>query len=76
MVKLWTNFAKYGNPTPAVKRNEINVVWPPIISEEELVFLNINRDLSTICNPHKERILFWDEFFTENQRSKSQEICS
>ncbi|XP_072397947.1 esterase FE4-like [Diabrotica undecimpunctata] len=37
MVKLWTNFAKYGNPTPY--KEELNLEWAP--SNNDLSYLDI-----------------------------------
>lgn len=63
MSKLWTNFAKYGNPTP--KGSNMGYVWEPVDhTSEEAVFvplkcLDINKTCKMIYNPDKERIDFW-----------------
>ncbi|KAJ4435647.1 hypothetical protein ANN_18263 [Periplaneta americana] len=45
MVKLWTNFAKTGNPTPEMDPLLENVVWKPV-TESDLVYLDINSELT------------------------------
>ncbi|KAK0074244.1 hypothetical protein PV325_008600 [Microctonus aethiopoides] len=42
--KMWTNFAKTGNPTPR-KTNLIPVTWEPIDSSVQYKFLNITDNL-------------------------------
>ncbi|KAG5875180.1 hypothetical protein JTB14_028390 [Gonioctena quinquepunctata] len=39
-VKLWTNFAKYGNPTP--EGNDLNTKWKPL-AEDTSYFLDIGQ---------------------------------
>ncbi|XP_056644899.1 juvenile hormone esterase-like isoform X1 [Diorhabda sublineata] len=60
LVKLWTNFAKYGNPTP--EGNDLNVTWKPI-DEENLYFLDIGEELALDNNPVPERMKIWKEIF-------------
>ncbi|XP_048507575.1 esterase FE4-like isoform X2 [Athalia rosae] len=49
MVKLWTNFAKHGNPTPETN-DLINVKWLPV-TENEKHYLNIDGELSAGIDP-------------------------
>lgn len=67
MVKMWTNFAKYGNPTPPgiVK---FNPVWERITSEKELMYLDINTNMEMKKNLNAARVEFWDDFFEEHGR--------
>ncbi|KAI4468944.1 carboxylesterase [Holotrichia oblita] len=59
VVKLWTNFAKYGNPTP--KSDEVGVMWKPV-EDGALNFMNIGTgSLKLDRNPFAERIHFWDK---------------
>ncbi|KAK7790412.1 hypothetical protein R5R35_013505 [Gryllus longicercus] len=58
MVKLWTNFAKTGNPTPAPENN-LNIYWP-CLSSTKKVFLDINTKLSIGRDLYKERVEFWN----------------
>ncbi|XP_069678764.1 esterase FE4-like [Periplaneta americana] len=62
MVKLWTNFAKTGNPTPEMDPLLENVVWKPV-TESDLVYLDINSELTMQHNFKKERMLFWEELY-------------
>nr|AEE62682.1 unknown [Dendroctonus ponderosae] len=62
LVKLWTNFAKYLNPTPEESALFNNVIWTPH-TEENSIYLNINTTLE--LNTHlKERTMAgWAEIF-------------
>ncbi|GLG95959.1 Esterase FE4 [Gryllus bimaculatus] len=56
MVKLWTNFAKTGNPTPKLDP-EINVKWPPY-NVQNAEYLSITDTLSIQNHYNKERMDF------------------
>uniref|UniRef100_A0A182FR15 Carboxylic ester hydrolase n=1 Tax=Anopheles albimanus TaxID=7167 RepID=A0A182FR15_ANOAL len=45
MLRLWTNFAKYGNPTPTVDPLLQNINWSPIAGGTVNVALNIEQNL-------------------------------
>ncbi|GJQ76667.1 hypothetical protein Trydic_g15525 [Trypoxylus dichotomus] len=63
VVKLWTNFAKYGNPTP--KQEQFNITWKPV-QTGALNFMNIGNDnLKLDINPYPERISFWEKLHEE-----------
>lgn len=68
-VKLWTNFAKCGNPTPDVSCSLLNICWKPT-EKNVLHFLDIGTKLTTGVNPEKERMAFWDEMFNVNATNK------
>lgn len=63
MSKLWTNFAKYGNPTPSDA--ELGFIWEPVdhvkseTSFVPLKSLDINKTCRMVSNPDSERIEFW-----------------
>lgn len=57
MVKLWTNFAKTGDPNPIV-----NVMWKPA-TKDELNFLDIGEELKSGVNPDEDRMKFWDDVY-------------
>lgn len=67
MCKLWTNFAKYGEPTPSNQHFEF--VWLPIKridnnSTFNLDYLNIAVDrIEMQRNPHEQRMNFWRKMF-------------
>lgn len=60
VVKLWTNFAKYGNPTPKGDK-EFGVMWKPV-EEGAFNFMNIGTgSLELGRNPFAERVDFWEK---------------
>ncbi|XP_069675635.1 carboxylic ester hydrolase-like isoform X1 [Periplaneta americana] len=59
MVKLWTNFAKTGNPTPE-RDPLVDVIWNPV-TKSELHYLNIDKDLSMQKDLAKDRVAFWED---------------
>ena len=68
--ELWTNFAKYGDPTP--DSSSLNVRWKPVEkpqSENEKFNLNSmemdNDKLINAVNPDCERIEFWKKVYVE-----------
>lgn len=72
MCRMWTNFAKYSNPTPAEKKCELlgNFKWEPVKShkgldkqEFNLDCLDINKELKMIRNPFKKRMDFWRDVY-------------
>lgn len=67
--ELWTNFAKYGNPTPT-SSNLIH--WRPVKkvhSDDEMFTLNYlemdNEELASKVNPDVDRMEFWREIYEE-----------
>jgi carboxylesterase type B len=63
-LKLWTNFARTGNPTPDENDQLLNgVQWKPVTKEEHL-FLDIGKELKTGTNPDFERMQFWDGIYS------------
>uniref|UniRef100_A0A1Q3FHV4 Carboxylic ester hydrolase n=1 Tax=Culex tarsalis TaxID=7177 RepID=A0A1Q3FHV4_CULTA len=65
MCRMWTNFAKYGNPTPA--DGGVDFDWKPVPSVEDggftLVAADLNEELKLVENPFLERIQFWRELY-------------
>lgn len=62
MVKLWTNFAKYGDPTP-VYDDQLKVQWKPV-EPNKTNFLKIGVDLQMVeDNLDGERMAFWDSLY-------------
>ncbi|XP_018575302.1 juvenile hormone esterase-like [Anoplophora glabripennis] len=59
-VKLWTNFAKYGNPTP--DENELGIIWKPV-ETGQLNFIDIGNELTSEVNPESERMQLWKEIY-------------
>lgn len=67
MCKLWTNFAKYGDPTPVNQRLDVN--WSPVKhcddkSTYHLDYLYISSDgIQMQRNPDEKRMEFWRKTF-------------
>lgn len=59
-VKLWTNFAKHGNPTPEIDENLAKVTWSPVKSGNVEPIFDINKDVTLTENLEKDRVNFWD----------------
>ncbi|KAK9874754.1 hypothetical protein WA026_005564 [Henosepilachna vigintioctopunctata] len=62
MVKLWTNFAKYHNPTPTFDPLFQNIKWKPV-NGDEINFLNIDTDLQMLTNPSERNMTFWKTIY-------------
>uniref|UniRef100_A0A182QBC1 Carboxylesterase type B domain-containing protein n=1 Tax=Anopheles farauti TaxID=69004 RepID=A0A182QBC1_9DIPT len=70
MCRLWTNFAKYGHPTPPQDRS-LPCHWEPVdkVSAStakapfQLKCLDISAEPKMIMNPAKERIDFWRDVY-------------
>ncbi|XP_049950223.1 esterase E4-like isoform X2 [Schistocerca serialis cubense] len=61
MTKLWTNFAKTGNPTPDLNDPVLGVSWPTF-SVDNGKYLEIsNSGLAIKENMLKDRMDFWDD---------------
>ncbi|CAH0761910.1 unnamed protein product [Diatraea saccharalis] len=63
MVRMWTNFAKSGNPTPE-ENYYLTVTWLPV-TRDNLYYLNLGSELSLGSNPDKEKMDFWDEVYSK-----------
>ncbi|XP_030753700.1 esterase FE4-like [Sitophilus oryzae] len=63
LVKLWTNFAKYDNPTPELE--DVGITWPAV-SAEQLNTLHIDANLTVEVNPESETVEFWKELFQQS----------
>lgn len=62
LVKLWTNFAKTGNPNSKEKDELLDIEWEAV-GKDGLNYLNIDTDLSVGINPDAERMEFWDKLY-------------
>ncbi|KAK9730548.1 Carboxylesterase family [Popillia japonica] len=63
ITKLWTNFAKYSNPTPHNVQQCGNITWKPVASGENLDYLSIDSNITMSTNPSKKEMDFWDKLF-------------
>ncbi|KAJ9582814.1 hypothetical protein L9F63_022842, partial [Diploptera punctata] len=58
MITLWTNFAKFGDPTPTPVEGK---KWPNVTNPEDLEYLQIDKDgLHVKQGLRKESTKFWD----------------
>ena len=68
MCKLWTNFAKYGDPTPEFD-NPLPFKWEPVNNVDpsrtnvDINCLKINESSEMVVNLHKERMDFWRDVY-------------
>lgn len=68
MTKLWTNFAKHGDPNPAQKDPSVPVEWKSV-ARDAFNFLNIGEELIADVNPDAERMALWEGIYKEYGRS-------
>ncbi|XP_055620724.1 esterase B1-like [Toxorhynchites rutilus septentrionalis] len=65
MCKLWTNFAKCGNPTP--DNGGVDFVWEPVApctdSGFTMTAAELNEEMKMVENPFLERVQFWRELY-------------
>lgn len=68
MCKLWTNFAKFGTPTPD---NSLGFLWPSVQEANEstenftLQAIDLNEEPKMVTNPFEERFNFWKSMFKQ-----------
>lgn len=65
--RLWTNFAKFGNPTPA-NDNLVDNLWMPV-TKDTINFYEISEDPHNDVNPWSERMNFWNEIYSMNEKT-------
>lgn len=70
MTKLWTNFAKHGDPNAREKDPLLHVEWKPATGSE-LHYLNIDEELTAGVNPEADRMAFWDGLYEEFPDAKN-----
>lgn len=82
MCKMWTNFAKYHDPTPS-HDNPFSFRWRPIQpvngKDVDLDFLVINDEMKMVRNLNEDRINFWRKVykrFTDNTSEASMKPVS
>ncbi|KAL1506636.1 hypothetical protein ABEB36_005961 [Hypothenemus hampei] len=67
LVKIWTNFAKYRNPTPEPDSLLQNITWPKV-TPENFQHVDIGNYTATDLvitkgKPKYDRMAFWDEMY-------------
>ncbi|KAL3278472.1 hypothetical protein HHI36_013791 [Cryptolaemus montrouzieri] len=64
MIKLWTNFAKFQNPTPYQDPLLQNQIWQPIDpNSTDVNYFNIDYDLTSSINPRNSSMEFWTKIY-------------
>ena len=58
VIKMWTNFIKFGDPTPFNDTILQNIQWTPVRSEQE--YLEIGKNLVPGKYPNRDRMLLWN----------------
>ncbi|CAH2075634.1 unnamed protein product, partial [Iphiclides podalirius] len=67
MTTLWTNFAKYGDPTP--KSNDPKVQWIPS-NKEQINFLYINDELKMGPIPNPKAYQLWKSIYDKYRKKE------
>ncbi|XP_076253179.1 juvenile hormone esterase-like [Rhynchophorus ferrugineus] len=62
LTKLWTNFAKYSNPTPDPDKLLQNIEWPQF-NKETTRHLHISSSLQISQNFRNQHFEFWEKIF-------------
>ncbi|XP_037028692.1 esterase E4-like [Bradysia coprophila] len=67
MCRMWTNFAKYGSPTPANDKS-LSIKWDPVKPTKDgekfiLEYLEIDDEFWMRTDPDKDRIEFWRKLY-------------
>ncbi|XP_055527210.1 uncharacterized protein LOC129719825 [Wyeomyia smithii] len=69
IIQLWTNFAKFGNPTPT--KEQIGCIWDKVtpIDEKQQDFplhvLDLADPIGMASNPFADRVDFWKKLFSK-----------
>ena len=75
MCKMWTNFAKYKNPTP-ITNNPLPMTWETVKStDKDLKYMILDDNPRMAKNIHSDRIKFWKEILEEFNGSFYKPIC-
>jgi len=65
MIKYWTNFAKYGNPSGSGK-DEHEPTWYPV-GKNEKYYMDLNANPAMKEDLFYERVFFWDKMIWEEE---------
>uniref|UniRef100_A0A2A4JR93 Carboxylic ester hydrolase n=1 Tax=Heliothis virescens TaxID=7102 RepID=A0A2A4JR93_HELVI len=68
MTTMWTNFAKYSDPTPQTTEL-LPVKWEPL-TEEAYTYMEIGSELSLGSRPAHDRMAFWNLFYKLNENKQ------
>jgi Carboxylesterase family len=59
-VRMFTNFFKYGNPTPTLRDPLVTAQWPILTQSEQ--FMDIGRSSKPDFHPFQDRMDIWHAF--------------
>ncbi|CAH1176734.1 unnamed protein product [Phaedon cochleariae] len=62
MVKMWSNFAKVGNPTPTIDELLLDEIWLPV-ELDHLYYMNIDANMELLENPFRNQMEFYDRIY-------------
>lgn len=68
LVKLWTNFVKFGNPTEK-KDEDVLFDWKPI-TKDHSNYLDIGQEILMKEDPEADRMNFWDTLYQSYEHTK------
>ncbi|RZC31757.1 COesterase domain containing protein [Asbolus verrucosus] len=64
LLSIWTNFAKYQNPTPEPSELLQNITWPLVSTENgDYLYVDINENLEIKNHPKEEIYARWMELY-------------
>lgn len=69
--KLWTNFAKYGNPNSPTRDPLLSIVWKAFNNESKN-YLEINQELMARMKPLEERMGFWENLYIHRYETNAK----
>ncbi|XP_041983342.1 esterase FE4-like isoform X2 [Aricia agestis] len=62
---LWTNFVKFGDPTPEVT-DLLPIKWLPM-TKDSMHYMHLDHEMSLRSRPYHDRSAFWDLFYKLNE---------
>lgn len=65
LVKLWTNFAKFGNPTPELDEKLDRAIWKPVSNGSVDAYCVIDKVIEMKDNEEKDRVDFWHKVYED-----------
>ncbi|KAJ8724754.1 hypothetical protein PYW07_015712 [Mythimna separata] len=68
MTTMWTNFAKFSDPTPQTS-DLLPVKWVPL-TKDAYNYMHIDDELSLGSRPAHDRMAFWDLFYKLNENKQ------
>ncbi|KAJ3652657.1 hypothetical protein Zmor_018604 [Zophobas morio] len=64
LIKLWTDFAKYRNPTPEASELLQNIIWPAVSTDDgDFYYVDINENLEIKNHPKEATYGAWVELY-------------